>query len=149
MRLKGQRHSTLCPYFMNLYVISNISSFSEDDANTIMTSIITGASSYNQYKLTGIYKKDIDLNELVENLQQELNDMVNSDIMNDLLNNIRADINEFKNQTNEDISDVNNLISDLQKDVSDDLKEFSKDDIKLKNPEICKKAFFFCEKNID
>lgn len=53
-------------YFMNLYVISNISSFSEDDANTIMTSIITGASSYNQYKLTGIYKKDIDLNELVE-----------------------------------------------------------------------------------
>jgi hypothetical protein len=53
-------------YFMNLYVISNISTYGEDDANTIMTSIITGASSYNQFKLTEIYKKQIDLEVLVD-----------------------------------------------------------------------------------
>lgn len=53
-------------YFMNLYVISNISVYGEDDANMIMTSIITGASSYNQHKLSEIYKKDISLQELVE-----------------------------------------------------------------------------------
>lgn len=53
-------------YFMNLYVISNISTYGEEDANMIMTSIITGASSYNQYKLSEIYKKQIDLHRLVD-----------------------------------------------------------------------------------
>lgn len=53
-------------YFMNLYVISNINSYSEDDANLIMSSIITGASSYNQYKLTEIYKSPITLQTLVD-----------------------------------------------------------------------------------
>lgn len=53
-------------YFMNLYIISNINDYEQDDANQIMTSIITGASSYNQNKLSIIYKKDIDLNRLVE-----------------------------------------------------------------------------------
>jgi hypothetical protein len=32
-------------YFMNLYVISNISSYSTDDKDLIMTSIIKGAST--------------------------------------------------------------------------------------------------------
>lgn len=53
-------------YFMNLYVISNINSYSESDANIILTAIITGASSYDQYKLSQIYKKPIDLNILVD-----------------------------------------------------------------------------------
>lgn len=53
-------------YFMNLYVVSNINSYIEDDANLIMTSIITGASTYNQVKLEDIYKKKIDLSVLVE-----------------------------------------------------------------------------------
>ena len=53
-------------YFMNLYVISNISTYGEDDANMIMTSIINGASNYNQSKLSEIYKRDINLHELVE-----------------------------------------------------------------------------------
>ncbi len=53
-------------YFMNLYVVSNINDYGEDDANLIMNSIITGASSYDQYKLAQIYKKDIDLGKLVE-----------------------------------------------------------------------------------
>lgn len=53
-------------YFMNLYVVSNINDYNEDDANLVLTSIITGASSYNQYKLSQIYKKDIDLSKLVE-----------------------------------------------------------------------------------
>lgn len=53
-------------YFMNLFVISNINSYDQDDANHIMTSIITGASSYNQYKLSLIYKKNIELEKLVE-----------------------------------------------------------------------------------
>ena len=53
-------------YFMNLYVVSNINNYTEDDANLIMNSIITGASSYNQYKLNQIYKKDINLDTLVE-----------------------------------------------------------------------------------
>lgn len=53
-------------YFMNLYVVSNINKYNEDDANLIMTSIITGASTYNQIKLGEIYKKDIDLPTLVE-----------------------------------------------------------------------------------
>ena len=35
-------------YFMNLYIISNINDYSQDDANLIMSSIITGASGYNQ-----------------------------------------------------------------------------------------------------
>lgn len=53
-------------YFMNLYIVSNINSYTEDDANLIMNSIITGASSYDQYKLSQIYKKDIDLQMLVD-----------------------------------------------------------------------------------
>lgn len=53
-------------YFMNLYVVSNINNYTEDDANLIMNSIINGASSYDQYKLSQIYKKDIDLQMLVE-----------------------------------------------------------------------------------
>lgn len=53
-------------YFMNLYVVSNLNNYTEDDANLIMNSIITGASSYNQYKLHQIYKRDIDLDTLVE-----------------------------------------------------------------------------------
>lgn len=53
-------------YFMNLYVISNINDFTETDSNMILTSIITGASSYDQYKLAQIFKRDIDLNKLVE-----------------------------------------------------------------------------------
>ena len=53
-------------YFMNLYVVSNINDYGEDDANLIMNSIITGASSYDQYKLAQIYKKDIDLGKLIE-----------------------------------------------------------------------------------
>lgn len=53
-------------YFMNLYVVSNINSYGEDDANLIMTSIITGASTYDQVKLGDIYKKNIDLATLVE-----------------------------------------------------------------------------------
>lgn len=53
-------------YFMNLYVVSNINDYNEDEANLVLTSIITGASSYNQYKLNQIYKKDIDLSKLVE-----------------------------------------------------------------------------------
>lgn len=53
-------------YFMNLYVVSNINSYNQDDANQIMTSIITGASSYNQKKLSQIYHTDISLEKLVE-----------------------------------------------------------------------------------
>ena len=53
-------------YYMNLYVVSNINNYTEDDANLIMNSIITGASSYNQYKLSQIYKRDISLDKLVE-----------------------------------------------------------------------------------
>ncbi|MCH5167320.1 MAG: hypothetical protein J1F35_05445 [Erysipelotrichales bacterium] len=53
-------------YFMNLYVVSNLNNYTEDDANLIMNSIITGASSYNQYKLNQIYKRDINLDTLVE-----------------------------------------------------------------------------------
>ncbi len=53
-------------YFMNLYVVSNINSYDQDDANQIMTSIITGASSYNQKKLSQIYHTDVKLDKLVE-----------------------------------------------------------------------------------
>ncbi len=53
-------------YFMNLYVISNINDYNQDDANLIMSSIITGASSYNQVKLQEIYKCNIELDKLVE-----------------------------------------------------------------------------------
>lgn len=53
-------------YFLNLYIVSNINNYSVDDANLIMTSIITGASTYNQVKLESIYKKKIDLSMLVE-----------------------------------------------------------------------------------
>lgn len=53
-------------YFMNLYVVSNINSYDQDDANQIMTSIITGASSYNQKKLSQIYHTDVKLEKLVE-----------------------------------------------------------------------------------
>ena len=53
-------------YFMNLYIISNINDYSQDDANLIMSSIITGASGYNQVKLSEIYKKNIKLDKLVD-----------------------------------------------------------------------------------
>ena len=53
-------------YFMNLYVVSNLNQYDQDDANQIMTSIITGASSYNQKKLSEIYHTDIKLDTLVK-----------------------------------------------------------------------------------
>lgn len=53
-------------YFMNLYIVSNINNYVEDDAVLIMNSIITGASSYNQYKLSQIYKRDIELARIVD-----------------------------------------------------------------------------------
>lgn len=53
-------------YFMNLYIVSNINDYTEEDANIVMNSIITGASSYDQYKLSQIYKRDIKLDTLVE-----------------------------------------------------------------------------------
>lgn len=53
-------------YFMNLYIVSNIKSYNEDDANEIMSAIITGVSTFNQEKLSKIYKTDIDLNKLVD-----------------------------------------------------------------------------------
>lgn len=53
-------------YFMNLYVVSNINNYTEDDANVIMNAIITGASSYDQYKLSQIYQKEIKIDTLVE-----------------------------------------------------------------------------------
>ena len=37
---------------MNLYIVSNINDYTEEDANMVMNSIITGASSYDQYKLS-------------------------------------------------------------------------------------------------
>ena len=53
-------------YFMNLYIVSNINNYTEEDANMVMNAIITGASSYDQYKLSQIYKRDIKLDTLVE-----------------------------------------------------------------------------------
>ena len=53
-------------YFMNLYVISNISSYSVDDKELIMSSIIKGASTYNQYKLEAVYKRGVNLSKIVE-----------------------------------------------------------------------------------
>ena len=53
-------------YFMNLYVISNISSYSSDDRDLVMTSIIKGASTYNQTKLEAVYKRGINLSKIVE-----------------------------------------------------------------------------------
>lgn len=53
-------------YFMNLYVISNINSFKEEDANYVMMSIVRGASSYNQQKLSSVYHKELNLQKLIE-----------------------------------------------------------------------------------
>lgn len=53
-------------YFMNLYVVSNINDYSASDGQKIMNSIITGASSYNDYKLSKIYNQNLDLNKLVD-----------------------------------------------------------------------------------
>ena len=48
------------------YVISNISSYSADDKDLIMTSIIKGASTYNQTKLETVYKRGVNLAKIVE-----------------------------------------------------------------------------------
>ena len=53
-------------YFMNLYIVSNIRRYKDEDANKILQAIITGASTYNQEKLESIYKRKIDLNILVK-----------------------------------------------------------------------------------
>lgn len=53
-------------YFMNLYVISNINSYSQDDASLILNAIMTGASTYNQYKLSNIFKREVDLLKIVD-----------------------------------------------------------------------------------
>ncbi len=53
-------------YFMNLYVISNINSYSQDDASLILNAIMTGASTYNQYKLSNIFKREVDLSKIVD-----------------------------------------------------------------------------------
>lgn len=53
-------------YFMNLYVISNINSYSQDDASLILNAIMTGASTYNQYKLSNIFKREVGLSKIVD-----------------------------------------------------------------------------------
>ncbi len=53
-------------YFMNLYVISNINSYSQDDASLVLNAIMTGASTYNQYKLSNIFKREVDLSKIVD-----------------------------------------------------------------------------------
>lgn len=52
-------------YFMNLYVVSNINKFKGLEEK-ILTSIITGASTYDQVKLSEIYKTEIDLSKLID-----------------------------------------------------------------------------------
>jgi len=53
-------------YFMNLYIVSNLNNYSKKDRDLIMSAIIKGASSYNQYKLSHIYNLNIDLKKIVE-----------------------------------------------------------------------------------
>ena len=53
-------------YFINLYVISNINSYSQDDASLVLNAIMTGASTYNQYKLSNIFKREVDLSKIVD-----------------------------------------------------------------------------------
>ena len=53
-------------YFMNLHIISNYESLDSDTKNQILTSVINGASSYNQSELSRIYKRPLDLNKIVE-----------------------------------------------------------------------------------
>lgn len=53
-------------YFMNLHIISNYEDLDSDTKNKILTSVINGASSYNQSELSRIYKKPLDLNRIVE-----------------------------------------------------------------------------------
>ena len=50
----------------SLFIIIFFKIIRKNDANYIMTSIITGASTYNQYKLSQIYGVDIDLKKLVD-----------------------------------------------------------------------------------
>ena len=53
-------------YFMNLHIISEYEDIDNDIKNKILTSVINGASSYNQSELSRIYKKPLDLNRIVE-----------------------------------------------------------------------------------
>lgn len=53
-------------YFMNLYVVNNISSYSDEDASRILNSMVVGASSYNQQQLEKVYKTEVSLDKLVE-----------------------------------------------------------------------------------
>ncbi len=52
-------------YFMNLFIASN-DDYNIEERNIIMSSVTTGASSYNQKELTRIYNTTIDLNRIVE-----------------------------------------------------------------------------------
>lgn len=53
-------------YFMNLHIISEYEDLDSDTKNALLTSVINGASSYNQSELSRIYKKPLDLNRIVE-----------------------------------------------------------------------------------
>lgn len=53
-------------YFMNLHIISEYEDLDNDTKNAILTSVINGASSYNQSELSRIYNKPLDINKIVE-----------------------------------------------------------------------------------
>ncbi|MBQ7240558.1 MAG: hypothetical protein IJS56_03865 [Bacilli bacterium] len=53
-------------YFMNLHIISNYEEIDADSKSKILTSVINGASSYNQSELSRIYKQPLDLNRIVD-----------------------------------------------------------------------------------
>ena len=53
-------------YFMNLHIISEYGDIDTDTRNNILSSVINGASSYNQSELSRIYKKPLDLNRIVD-----------------------------------------------------------------------------------
>ncbi len=53
-------------YFMNLHIMSDYEDMDSDTKNKILTSVINGASSYNQSELSRIYKTTLDLNRIVE-----------------------------------------------------------------------------------
>ena len=59
-------------YFMNLHIISEYEDLDSDTKNAILTSVINGASSYNQSELSRIYKKPLDLNRIVEDYNSKI-----------------------------------------------------------------------------
>lgn len=122
-------------YYMNLYIISNINMYKKLDSTMLLTTVITSASTYNKEKLSEVYKKSIDLKQIVEQYNSLVrktkeyapNDGLKARIV--AVDEIYRRIYEIFNKRhfNAFIKEIMSKLNDYEKSIDKCLKEYIKE----------------------